>query len=126
MRIGCCFYRGNKHLLTFQVCLRYDFRRMLGEHSESRSEPVSAANIHQLAVDLIEQYSKLGSLYTHNIALVLLGDDFRYDRRQEWEQQYNNYRQLFNYINENPKIFSSAHIEFGSLADYWNAVGVDA
>ncbi|XP_022708909.1 alpha-mannosidase 2x-like isoform X1 [Varroa jacobsoni] len=104
------------------VCLRYDFRRMLGEHSESRSEPVSAANIHQLAVDLIEQYSKLGSLYTHNIALVLLGDDFRYDRRQEWEQQYNNYRQLFNYINENPKIFSSAHIEFGSLADYWNAV----
>ncbi|XP_003739496.1 alpha-mannosidase 2 [Galendromus occidentalis] len=105
-----------------QTCLRFDYRRLSGEYSESRSEPVSDKNIHSQATAMLGQYGRLASFFEHNIALVLLGDDFRFDHSLEWEQQYDNYNKIINYVNDHSAVFGDAHMSFGTLADYWNEV----
>ncbi|KAG0412896.1 hypothetical protein HPB47_009959 [Ixodes persulcatus] len=86
-----------------EVCLKFDFRRMAGEYTESRASIVNPNNVAELAKELLGQYGRIGSLFPHNVALVPLGDDFRFDRDAEWIQQHKNYRRLFDYINTNSK-----------------------
>ncbi|CAN7986728.1 unnamed protein product, partial [Ixodes hexagonus] len=103
------------------VCLKFDFRRMAGEYTESRASLVNHNNVAGLAEELLGQYGRIGSLFPHNVALVPLGDDFRFDHDAEWSQQHKNYRRLFDFINANSKKLH-AHIRFGTLQDYFQEV----
>nr|CAD7194156.1 unnamed protein product [Timema douglasi] len=106
-----------------QVCLNFDFRKIPGEYTEYslRAVPIDEYNVRQKAELLLEQYGRTGSLFPHNVVMMPLGDDFRYDHDIEWDQQYKNYKLLFDYINLNKEKYH-AEAMFGTPSDYFEAV----
>ena len=85
-------------------------------------QPITPLNLKEKAELLLEQYGKTGSLFPHNVAMISLGDDFRYDHAVEWDQQYLNYLQLFDFINANFKTYKT-EIKFATISEYFQAVG---
>ncbi len=61
--------------------------------------PIHSGNLQTRAELLLDQYGRTGSLLPHNVVLVPLGDDFRYEKDVEFDQQYNNYMQIMEFIN---------------------------
>lgn len=94
-----------------------------GEYTEYslRAVPIDQYNVKQKAELLLEQYGRTGSLFPHNVVLMPLGDDFRFDHDIEWNQQYSNYKMLFDYINQNKDKYH-AEVMFGTPSDYFAAV----
>lgn len=80
--------------------------------------PITKSTVRKAAQEIAMQYYKTASLTQHNILLVPLGDDFRYDRSLEWQQQYANYMQLFAHINSHRDKFRM-EIGFGTLTQYF-------
>lgn len=105
------------------VCLNFDFRKINGEYTEYsvRAVDVTGNNIKQMAELLLEQYSRTGSLLPHNVVLMPLGDDFRYDHPIEWDQQYANYKALMDFINERKEEYK-AEVVFGTPKDYFREI----
>lgn len=105
------------------ICLNFDFRKIPGEYTEYslRAQPITDKNIQQKAELLMEQYARTASLFPHNVALIPLGDDFRYNVVEEWDQQYLNYMKLIDYINANKNIFK-ADVSFGTPKDYFETI----
>jgi len=106
-----------------QTCLGFDFRHVAGEYNEFSLHytPIDESNVESRAELLLEQYGRTGSLYPHNVVLVPLGDDFRYNNAAEFDQQYNNYMQIMNFINSRSEKYH-ATVSFGNLTDYFHAV----
>ena len=102
------------------ICLKFDFRHIEREYSESTAEKITDENVEQKANYLLSQYGRFASLFPHNVLLVPLGDDFRYDIKIEWSQQLENYRKLFSYIN-NKKEWNT-RVRFGTVSDYFEEV----
>lgn len=104
-----------------QTCLGFDFRHVNGEYNEFSAayNPIDASNLQTRAELLLEQYGRTGSLLPHNVVLVPLGDDFRYNNAEEFDQQYHNYMQLMQFINSHEY---NAQVTFGTLTDYFTEV----
>ncbi|KAF7403307.1 hypothetical protein HZH68_006101 [Vespula germanica] len=105
------------------VCLNFDFRKIRGEYTEYsvRAVEITPNNVKQMAELLLEQYSRTGSLFNHNVVLMPLGDDFRYDHAIEWDQQYTNYKILMDYINSRKEEYN-AEVIFGTPKDYFQEI----
>lgn len=105
------------------ICLSFDFRKIPGEYTEyaAKHEEITLQNVQSKSKTLIEEYNRIGSLTPHNVVLVPLGDDFRYEYAEEFDAQYNNYMKMFNYINTHKDQFN-ADVQFGTPLDYFNAI----
>ncbi|XP_052824584.1 alpha-mannosidase 2 isoform X2 [Octopus bimaculoides] len=101
-------------------CLLYDFRNIPGERREGKSREITMKNIEIQAEYLYKEYMKKNFLYKYNVILVPLGDDFRYDKELEWDQQYQNYMMLFHYMNSRRDW--NIKLRFGTLRDYFDIV----
>lgn len=106
-----------------QICTYFDFRKVAGEFNEHtlRAVPIDQQNVKSKADTLMEQYERTGTLFPHNVILVPLGDDFRYDQDVEWDQQYRNYKRLMDYINGHKEVYH-AEVVFGTPNDYFKEV----
>jgi alpha-mannosidase len=107
-----------------QVCLNFDFRKVPGEYTDYsvKAVPIDDRNVRDKADLLLAQYGRTASLFPHNVVLMPIGDDFRFDHDIEWDQQYTNYKKIFDYINQNPTRYQNAEVSFGTPADYFAAV----
>ncbi|XP_074027026.1 alpha-Mannosidase class II b [Leptinotarsa decemlineata] len=105
------------------ICLNFDFRKVQGEYTEYslKSQSITDKNIKEKAELLLEQYARTGSLLPHNVVLMPLGDDFRYNVKEEWDQQYTNYIKLIDYINAHKEHYK-AEITFGTPAMYFQEI----
>lgn len=106
------------------MCINFDFRKVPGEYTDysERAVFIDEQNKMQKADLLMEQYGRTASVSPHNVALVPLGDDFRYDHDTEWDQQYTNYQKLFDFINANKDRYHGAEVRFGTPSDFFKAL----
>ncbi|CAM1322760.1 Uncharacterised protein g8209 [Pycnogonum litorale] len=104
-----------------ETCLEFDFKNIPGQFNERFPTVINSHNIQERAELIVEQYGRVGSLFQHNVALISLGDDFRFNHELEWEQQFTNYNKLFGYVNSRKDLH--ADIRFGTVSDYFNEVG---
>ncbi|XP_052786751.1 alpha-mannosidase 2x-like [Mya arenaria] len=106
------------------VCCQFDFRRLPGSSYScpwhAAPKPITDSNVAERARLIIDQWKKKGSLYKSNSVFAPLGDDFRYDKADEWDLQYVNYQKIFDYLQQHPELGVEA--QFGTLSDYFKSI----
>jgi alpha-mannosidase II len=72
---------------------------------------------------LAQQYQLKASLFRTDNLLVLVGDDFRFSERAEWNVQIEMHRQLIEHFATNPELKITA--KFSNLSSYFDAIRAD-
>ena len=85
------------------------------------SVDITAANVAKKSELLLGEWGRTASLLPHNVVLMPLGNDFRYDIPEEFDQQYENYEKIAQFINQNRHKYH-AQVQWGTLKDYFTEV----
>ena len=103
------------------ICCQFDFARMYAYGGcPWGKKPVSITdeNVQERASLWLDQVYKKAMLYNHGHVLIPVGDDFRYQNRQEALAQFENYQRMFDWLNKNKDV----DVSFSTLGRYLAAI----
>lgn len=98
-------------------CASYNF---VNSH---KNLDINSYNIKEKAEQLLEQYSKTGTITAHNTIIAPLGGAYLYQLQSELDFQFNNYMKIADFVNFNKDLYK-ATIDFGTVQDYFKSTRI--